>query len=152
MRHPCLAALLALGSLLGPLADRAAAQEAMQPGTYRFTERVAGNPPIVLEGDLTFTGDSVWVKALWAQCDWSSRTTRSVLRYECGRVVLSFDRFDPVRRASYETPVTVLERVEVCEEYAVNERGQRVCVRMKRETVEREVTRQGRINPKRLDG
>lgn len=143
---------LALGAALGPLAVPVAAQEAMLPGTYRFAERLQGNPPVVLEGELDFTGDSVWVRANWAGCFWSPQTTRSVLRYECGGVVLSFDRVDLIRRANYSAPVTVLERVEVCEEYTVNAQGQRVCARMKRGMVEREVTRQGRLSLRREIG
>jgi hypothetical protein len=75
-----------------------------------------------------------------------------VLRYECGRVVLSFDRVDPIRRANYTAPVTVIERVQICEQYAGGPNGRGVCVQARSEVVEREVTRQGRINPKRLDG
>jgi hypothetical protein len=152
MRTSPFAACLAAATFLVVLTAPAAAQEPMLPGSYRFTERVAGNPPIILEGDIEFTGDSIWVKALWASCLWSSSTTTSVLRYECGRVVLSFDRIDLMRRANYSTHVTILERVEVCEEYTVNASGQRVCARIKRDMVEREVTKTARINPKRSDG
>jgi len=149
VRRSCLGAAPAAMVALLVVTSPALAQEPMLPGTYRFTERINGNPPIVLEGDITYTGDSLWVTAEWATCLWSSGTTRTVLRYECGRVLLSFDRIDPLRRADYSSPVMILERVEVCEEYTVNAAGQRVCARMKRDMVEREVTRQGRLRLRR---
>lgn len=131
------------------LAPTAHAQQPPVTGTWRILERLGGTPPVTLEGTFTIDPDTIWVDANWATCLRSTETTRAKLVYECARVVISFDRFDPLRRASYDAPVTVLERVETCEEYQVTSGGQRVCVRWRRDVVEREVRKTGRINPKR---
>ncbi|HEX9166831.1 MAG TPA: hypothetical protein VF862_13040 [Gemmatimonadales bacterium] len=142
-----------LAVLILPLAFPAAAsaQTPVPPGRYRFTERVSGTPPMVLEGEIVVEGDSIYVVATWADCLWAQVTSKTRLVYECGRVLIKFDRIDPLNRADYEASVTVTERVEVCEEYTVNASGQRVCARMKRDLVEREVTRTGRLRFRRED-
>lgn len=142
-------ALLAAIVLHGSLAAAARAQQPVTPGTWRFVERLGGNPSVILEGTVGIDPDTIWVDADWAQCQRAEATTRTRLVYECGRVTISFDRFDPLRRMSYNAPVTVLERVEKCEQYQTNANGQVVCVRWRRETVEREVWKSGRITPKR---
>ena len=142
-------ALLAAIILIGAAAAPASAQEQVTPGTWRFLERLGGTPSVILEGTFGIDPDTIWVDADWAECQRAEATTRTRLVYECDRVTISFDRFDPLRRVSYNAPVTVLERVEKCEQYQTNAAGQQVCVRWRRETVEREVWKTGRITPKR---
>jgi hypothetical protein len=143
------AALLLLGA---PAIAESQKPVSAGPVTYRFVERLGGTPPVILEGTFTIAGDTVWVEANWGECLWSQSSSKTRLAYECGRVLITFDRIDPLNRADYQAPVTVNERVEVCEEYTVNASGQRVCTSMKRDLVEKEVTRSGRFRPRRDEG
>lgn len=104
---------------------------------------------MILEGTFGIDPDTIWVDADWAERQRAESTTRTRLVYERARVTISFDRFDPLRLVSYTAPVTVRERVEKGEQYQANAAGQQVCVRWRRETVEREVWKTGRITPKR---
>lgn len=149
MSHPRRVLLLALPLLLAAAVRPSAAQQSPAAGTWRFMERLGGTPSVILEGAFTIEPDTIWVEADWGECLRSTETTRTRLVYECARVVIAFDRLDPLRRASYDAPVTVMERVETCEQYQATATGGQVCVRWRRDVVQREVRKTGRLKPQR---
>lgn len=73
-----------------------------------------------------------------------------MLAFPCSEVRYTFDRDDPIDRATYWVRTTGTVRERVCGTYATDSSGQRYCARWRTEVVERELTRTGplRLRPR----
>lgn len=141
--YACVAALAST-----PLPAQDKAPDVRWAGTWAFKERIQGNTAVVLEGIFTVEADSVTPEVIGVPCHWVPQSTSRKILWDCGRARLTFERFDPVRKAEYSMPVAVTERVRTCEEWqAVG--NQRTCARWRDEIVERDVTRTGRLNARK---
>ena len=70
-------------------------------GRYTFEERPTGTPR-VLEGTFIVLRDTILVDATPGPCRYNPRTTPGgPIMYLCADVSLSFDRRDPVMKATY---------------------------------------------------
>jgi len=121
-------------------------------GLYSFSEHVPTNRGqfVPLEGEFTVFGDSVTVRTETSSCLYNLLTTRgSAITYDCGDVSFSFDRFDPVHRATYRMKVRFNEQRQVCAQYTTDAGGRQRCVSYRTEFVETEAIRTGRLNPRR---
>lgn len=109
-------------------------------GVYRFTERPTG-VNTTIQGRVLVTHDSVVVEAEPGPCHYDSRasTAGGPIVYQCADVSISFDRFDPVGRATYRTTKTVMDRKTTCVRYTTDAKGNQVCAQQQTETTEREV-------------
>jgi hypothetical protein len=120
-------------------------------GVYHFVERVAasGNADaLVLEGELTVLADTVTVDATPGPCRYDTTSTSAgPFVYRCAEVTLSFDRSDPVRRASYSLRTIALQPQTTCVRYATDASGRTNCAESKTVQVERSVMRSGQLRP-----
>ncbi len=116
-------------------------------GVYRFTERPSGlNTPI--EGRVLVTHDSVVVEAEPGPCRYDSHATSpgGPIVYQCADISISFDRFDPVGRATYRTTKMVMDRKTTCVRYTTDSKGNQVCAQQQTETTERSVPVTGTLH------
>lgn len=120
-------------------------------GKYSFSERPVSTAPAI-EGTLMVVADTVLVDLLSGPCRsiLEPSTRPRGLAYDCADVTLYFDRDDPVNRASYSMQTTVTDKKNVCVRYGTNAQGQQICLENKIETVERKVTKSGRLRLHRL--
>jgi hypothetical protein len=127
-----------------------------QFGVYRFSERISANNPtseiIDLEGQFVVLGDTVTVEARPGPCEYDTRTTLGgPILYQCGQnLTLSFDRHQPVARATYKALVAIRETQRICVRYTVDPSGRRICVETSTQTVERMVTQAGHLRTQRM--
>jgi hypothetical protein len=123
----------------GQPASSAPAPPTTRVGIFRFTER----PPqskAAFQGRVGVTHDTVVVEWDSGPCLYDSRSSaRNLFIYHCGETTVSFERSDPVGRASYSVTTTVLDRQTTCAIYTTDSSGRQVCTRQKTETVERQV-------------
>jgi hypothetical protein len=125
-------------------------QAATQEGVYRFTERLTdATPPVLLEGILTVTADTIELTMSPGPCRYEPTGPQTVVRYDCGGVVVSIDRTQPLNRTSYVTSVMVRVPVRTCVAVENTPQGQR-CVRYANTYEERRVTRSGRLRLLRI--
>ena len=126
-----------------------------QVGVYRFSERISADNPtsetIDLDGQFVVLGDTITVEARPGPCRYDTRTTLGgPILYQCGQnLTLSFDRHQPVARATYRALVTIRETQRICVRYTVDPSGRRICVETSTQTVERMVTQSGHLRPER---
>ena len=124
----------------------------MLDGVYRFSER----PPQLqdaIEGTLTVISDTVIVDAQPGPCSYDREQSWGRNRpyvYRCAEITLSFDRFNPVQKASYRTTTTIFERRTVCVRYETNSSGQRVCVQQETQSVPRQISGTGSLHMTRV--
>src|SRR5881394_3563742 len=73
----------------------------LRDGKYSFRERPAGTS-LQFEGTFIVLADTVMVDATPGPCRYELNSTRGgPITYHCAETTVSFDRQDPVRRASY---------------------------------------------------
>ena len=115
-------------------------------GVYRFTERPNG-VNTTIEGRVLVTHDSVVVEAEPGPCRYDPHSTAGgPIVYQCADVSISFDRFDPVGRATYRTTKTVTERKTTCVRYTTDSSGKQVCAQQQTETVQHDVPVTGTLH------
>jgi hypothetical protein len=124
----------------------------LRDGVYSYSER----PPqssAVIEGTFTVLADTVMLDAHSGICHYDLRSSSrsGPFVYVCDAVTLYFDRFDPVRKASYRTTRTVYDRTQVCDQYNTNSAGQQVCVHYRTEITERQEPVSGLLHPVRVE-
>src|SRR5215467_4276468 len=89
-----------------------------QVGVYRFSDRIstdtATTETIDLEGQFVVLGDTITVEARPGPCRYDTRTTLGgPILYQCGQnLTLSFDRHQPIARATYRALVTFFLQAE----------------------------------------
>ena len=115
-------------------------------GVYRFTERPAG-VNTTIQGRVVVTHDSVVVEAEPGPCRYDTHSAADgPIQYQCGEVLLAFNRFNPVGDARYRTSKTVYDRKTTCVRYTTDSKGNQVCAQQQTETVEREVPVMGTLH------
>ena len=118
----------------------------MRIGVYRFTERPSQLKQTI-QGRLLVTHDSVVVEAEPGPCRYDTQSSAAgPIVYQCADITLSFDRRDPVGRATYRAVTTVIEHHTVCAKYATDSAGRQVCVQQQTETNERQVPVMGTLH------
>jgi len=124
----------------------------MLDGVYHFSER----PPQLqdaIEGTLTVISDTVIVEAQPGPCSYDREQSwgrNHPYVYRCAEITLSFDRYNPVQKASYRTTTTIFERRTVCVRYETNSSGQRVCVQQETQSVPRQISVSGSLHMTRV--
>ena len=124
----------------------------MLDGIYHFSER----PPQLqdaIEGTLTVISDTVIVDAQPGPCRYDQQQSWGrdhPYVYLCAEITLSFDRYNPVQKASYRTTTTILERRTVCVRYETNSSGQRVCVQQETQSIPRKISVSGSLHMTRV--
>ncbi|MEP6989898.1 MAG: hypothetical protein ABJA80_03135 [bacterium] len=149
MRHALVASLLLASACAANKPPKGIRPELL--GTYRFEEQVA--PDVRIAGTFTVTQDTVDIEAQPGPCRYEQDRSNSLrIVYACGpELTFTFDRTDPVRRATYTTVVHVTEQVSVCLRYTKAASGQMVCAEYGKETRFRDVRRSGLLRPERVD-
>lgn len=119
-------------------------------GVYQFSEHATagGDTPETLdiEGTVVVLADTVAVEARPGPCIPSTPSVSSTsYAYTCGNnLSLSFDRRDPIRRATYFTRLAHNVKRQVCARYAmVNGRQTSSCAEFRTETSQEYVNRSG---------
>ncbi len=119
-----------------------------QFGTYRFTDRVsAASPTIVVEGEFTIQADTIVAGVTLGSCQPMIPPSTQSFNFRCGQVSLSFDRRNPLQRATYSVEGTAIELQRVCVRFTVNQSGQQICVQYGNERVQVARNFGGRIRP-----
>jgi hypothetical protein len=100
-------------------------------GVFRFSEHISavGTETIDIEGHFVVWGDTVTVEARPGPCRLDTRVSiPNPFTYECGNVVLTFDRQNPVGGAKYSVMLNVTQVRTVCVRYSTDSSGRRVCI------------------------
>jgi hypothetical protein len=119
-------------------------------GTYRFDEQLS--PDDRLRGTFVVGQDSVAIDAEPGPCRYErDRSNLLSITYTCGGVAYSFDRTDPVRKASYSAILHLKETRQVCVRYTTNNQGRQVCAQMANETYYRDTRRSGLLRVERVE-
>jgi hypothetical protein len=119
-------------------------------GTYRFEEQLT--PDDKIEGTFVVENDSVSVDAYPGPCRYDrDRASLLTISYRCGDVQFTFDRTDPVRKATYTAVVHVKDSRQVCVRYTTTSTGKQVCAQTSTETVYRDARRSGVLRPERVE-
>jgi hypothetical protein len=119
-------------------------------GTYRFDEQLS--PDDRLQGTFVVGEDSVAIDAYPGPCRYErDRSNLLYITYTCGGVAYSFDRTDPVRKATYSAIVHLKETRQVCVRYTTNTTGRQVCAQMANETYYRDARRSGLLRVERVE-
>ena len=152
-RRSCLgwiAAALAMAVGCRAPSSAGATPAARRLGVYRFSERVvapgADAEVMDIEGEFVVLADTVTVDARPGPCRYDTRTTGAgPITYLCGEVTLTFDRQDPVERASYAVDMHARGTETVCIRYTTNAAGRQVCAQTANQVVDRKVRQSGRL-------
>ena len=139
--------LLVLVATAAACAKSGSPEPAPRVGLFRFSERPA-QTSLTIEGRIFVTHDSVVVDETPGPCRYDisgSRATGPIV-YQCADVTLSFDRYDPVGRATYHTSTTVAEHHTVCVRYTADASGHQVCAQTETQTSERRVAVNGTLH------
>lgn len=119
-----------------------------QHGTFRFSDRVnAAMPMIVVEGEFTVRADTILVEVTTGNCQPVIPPSTQSYGFRCGQVSLTFDRRNPLQRATYSVQGTAMEMRRVCVRFVPNSSGQQVCVQYGQESVQVVRNFGGRIRP-----
>jgi len=119
-----------------------------QFGTYRFSDRVhEANPPIVVEGEFTIRADTILASVTTGICQPEIPPQTQSFTFQCGPVTLSFDRRNPLQRATYEVQGTAMVLRRECLRYEPGRSGISVCVAYTQEEVQVVRTFSGQIRP-----
>jgi hypothetical protein len=125
---------------------------AMRPesiGAYRFTEHASED--IELNGIFVVEADSVSIDATPGPCRYErDRSNLLTITYTCADITYVFDRYEPVRKATYAVTVRQQKTRSVCARYAVNSQGRSVCVEYRNEVYFVDVRRGGLLRPQRM--
>ncbi|MDZ4675379.1 MAG: hypothetical protein SGI84_13055 [Gemmatimonadota bacterium] len=106
-----------------------------QHGSFRFSDRISqASPTIIVEGEFTVQADTIIVGVSTGICQPIIPPSTQSYRYRCGQMTLSFDRRNPLQRASYSVEGTAMETVRVCLRYTTNPNGQTICAAYGQET------------------
>ena len=137
-----LAAAAACGKSGGP-----ATPPTPRIGVFRFTERPAQTGQTI-DGRVLVTHDSVVVDATPGPCRYDTQASHATgpIVYQCAEVTLSFDRYDPIGRASYRTTTMVTEHHTVCVRYTTDSSGRQTCAQTETQTTERVVPVSGTLH------
>ena len=118
-------------------------------GAYRFTEHAGED--MDLEGIFVVEPDSVSIEATPGPCRYErDRASLLAITYTCGEITYVFDRFDPVRKATYSATVRLQKTRKVCARYVVNSQGRTVCVDYRNEVYFVDSRRSGLLRPQRM--
>lgn len=119
-----------------------------QHGTFRFTDRVSdASPTITVEGEFVVQADTILPGVTAGFCQPVIPPSTQAFNFRCGNVSLSFDRLNPLQRATYAVQGTAMELQRVCRRFVPNQFGQQVCVQYGTESVQVVRVFGGRIRP-----
>lgn len=119
-----------------------------QHGTFRFTDRVSNaTPSITIEGEFTIQADTIRPGVTSGFCQPVIPPSTQFFHFRCGAVSLSFDRENPLQRATYSVQGTAMEVRRICVRFGTNAAGQQVCTQFGQESVQVERNFGGRIRP-----
>ena len=128
-------------------------------GIYQFSEHVtaggAAAEEIDIAGEVEVSEDTVTVDARPGPCRIDpNQTSAHPITYLCGtNVTLSFDRRDPVSKASYTAKLAQNESRQVCSRYQVDATsGRKYCAETQTLTTQRIVSRSGQLELTRSPG
>ena len=120
-------------------------------GRYTFEERPTGTPR-VLEGTFIVLRDTILVDATPGPCRYNPRTTPGgPIMYQCADVSLSFDRRDPVMKATYTFSTTEAKPKVVCTRFTIGPNGARECAESSTQFVDQTVSHSGTLRAHRVD-
>ncbi len=118
-------------------------------GAYRFTEHAGED--MDLEGIFVVEPDTVSIEATPGPCRYEKdKASLLAITYTCGEVTYVFDRYDPVRKASYSATVRMQKTRSVCARYVVNSQGRSVCAEYRNEVYFVDARRSGLLRPQRM--
>lgn len=123
-----------------------------QHGTFRFSDRVnAASPMIVVEGEFTVRADTIVAEVTSGNCQPVIPASTRSYGFRCGPVSLTFDRYNPLLRATYSVQGTAMEMRRVCVRFVTNSSGQQVCTQYGQESIQVVRNFGGRIRPIPVD-
>jgi hypothetical protein len=129
----------------------AAAAPAIRDGRYTFDEKPVGTPR-TLEGTFVVLRDTILVDATPGPCRYDTHSTAGgPITYQCADVSLSFDRRDPVMKATYAFITTEPKPKVVCTRFTIGPNGAQQCAESRTEFVDQTVRHTGTLRAHRMD-
>jgi hypothetical protein len=144
-------ALAACASHRGAAGSLAAVPAPDGDGRYTFDERPPGTPR-TLEGTFMVIGDTVLIDATPGPCRYYAFTkSGGPITYQCADVRYSFDRRDPVMKATYSYTATEPKSKVVCVRSIIGPNGESQCLESRTELEDHSVTRSGTLRAHRVE-